>query len=135
MTSVNYNTVMMEVPHYEDRVIKWKLLLPKMQLFCKRLFIMFSTNTIEEKKVTLFSLQPFISVSWFFSFAVWVCAHMYVYVELKIRTNFCNFCAQSIVLMWSMKAFRTKLTEEILSSSLSSIYIQTVFYAVLKSSF
>lgn len=64
---------MMEVPHYEDRVIKWKLLLPKMQLFCKRLFIMFSTNTIEEKKVTPFSLQPFISVSWFFSFAVWVC--------------------------------------------------------------
>lgn len=50
LTSVNYNTVIMNVPHYEDRSSKWKLLLPKTHLSYKRLFISFPQKILKRKK-------------------------------------------------------------------------------------
>lgn len=61
MTSVNYNTVMMNVPHYEDRISKWNFLLPKTPLFCKRLLnflFFFSTNSVAGGANNLSSSPP-----------------------------------------------------------------------------
>lgn len=57
-------------------------------------------------------------------------AHVYVYVYIQVKINnqtFADFCVSSIVSTGAMKAFRTKLAEEILHFSLPSIYIQSSF--------
>lgn len=77
---------MMNVPHYEDRISKLKLFLPKPQLFCKRLFISFSTNTIEQKKDTPFSREPTISLSWISVVSLSICTYLLKGVDNHSQT-------------------------------------------------